>query len=93
MVRPIILSSILVDRVSETRIRVPSERTTFSSGVIKKANGRLFVSNDTVRFSAGAWDMSMVSGSQHLRQAFDDYECHIGLRGNSAFNALLVVLG
>lgn len=44
IVRVICLSSSLVDRVSEMRIRVPSERTTFSSGVIKKANGRLVAS-------------------------------------------------
>jgi hypothetical protein len=37
----ICFSSILVERVSDTRMRVPSERTTFSRGVIRKANGSL----------------------------------------------------
>lgn len=34
-------TSILVDRVSEVTIRVPSDRTTRSKGVINNANGRL----------------------------------------------------
>jgi hypothetical protein len=33
--------SILVESVSEMRILVPSDRTTFSKGVIKSANGKL----------------------------------------------------
>jgi hypothetical protein len=35
------LISILVERVSDVTIFVPSDRTTFSNGVINKANGKL----------------------------------------------------
>lgn len=36
------LNSCLVERDSETTIRVPSDRTTRSRGEMRKANGRLF---------------------------------------------------
>lgn len=79
------LSSILVDRCSETRIRVPSDRTTFSSGVIKNANGRLLQVNTMASQATKA-------RGGHLRQSLDDHECDIGFRGDSTFLALYVVL-
>ncbi len=41
MVTLISFSSFLVPSFSETRIFVPSDRTTFSRGAMRKANGRL----------------------------------------------------
>ncbi len=41
MVRAILLISSLVESGSAMTMRVPSDRTTFSKGAIKKANGSL----------------------------------------------------
>lgn len=51
------LTSNLVERVSEVTIFVPSDRTTRSKGVIKKANGRL-----VGRISRSTYRWSMVDG-------------------------------
>lgn len=52
-VKPICLNSFLTVKASETRIRVPSERTTRSSGTTRKANGSLMCQNKLVSKDVG----------------------------------------
>ena len=86
IVLAIFLISFLVDNVSASRTRVPSERTTFSSGAIIKAKGSLNVRLDRSLLR------TQMRGTSDIRDALNDEEGNVGIRGNAALDALLVVL-
>ena len=84
MVFPMRLISILVERVSEVTIFVPSDRTTFSNGVINNANGRLL---NIIRISDQLWPFLNYS-----RKALNDHEGNKGIRSNSTTDTFFMVL-
>lgn len=81
--------SILVERVSEVTIFVPSDRTTRSKGIINNANGRL-----ENRVSNLNYHSAMVSLSLgYSRKTLNDHESKVGVGSHSAAYTFLVILG
>jgi hypothetical protein len=77
------LISILVERVSEVTIFVPSDRTTFSNGLINKANGKL---SSMISISVPACFQL-----KHSRQTLDDHKGNKGIGCDSTNDAFFMV--
>lgn len=79
------LISVLVDKGSDSNTLVPSDRTTLSSGAIMKAKGSLSVKSERP-------SPKIPGRRSYVRDAFDDEERNVSVGGNTALNALLVIL-
>lgn len=90
-VKPIFFSSCFTVNASETRIRVPSERTTRSRGVMRKANGSLELMGSALRILKYA--LKGRKGRLDLRQALDDHKCYVCVWGHTSSASFGMVLG
>lgn len=81
-------SSILVERVSEVTIFVPSDRTTRSKGMINSANGRLY--NHVSHLDTRCFGFYFL---QYLRETLNDHKGQISVGCDTTTNAFLIVLG